>query len=93
MAVADRYALHGTGKVEMSLMTPRPARAASGVLSLDAGVRIAIEAPITPEFRVEEIAITDGRLHASWGDRIYRVLMIWPTLPASGELKYTLTTI
>lgn len=61
------------------------------MLALDAGARIAVEAAGIPEFRIEEIATTDPRLHSVWGDRIYRVLVAWPTLPASGELTFTVT--
>jgi hypothetical protein len=81
----------GRGRIEMSLMTPRPARAAGpGVLALDAGARIAVEGVAVPEFRIEEIATTDPRLQSVWGDRIYRVLAVWPSSPGKGELKFTI---
>ena len=92
IVVTDRYTLRGASKVEMSLMTPKQARAdGARALVLNAGARIAIEAPGDPALRVEEIPTTDPRLHGVWGDRIYRALVQWPSLPASGELKFVIS--
>jgi hypothetical protein len=97
--VTDRYALRGaSGKIEMSLMTPctvRPdgARAVilSGGMLGKASVRIAVEAAAAPAWSTEEIAITDSRLRGSWGNRLYRTVVGWPSLPATGELKFAIT--
>jgi hypothetical protein len=99
--VTDRFALRGAaGKIEMNLMTPctvRPdgARAVilSGGMLGNANVRIAVEAPATPDFRTEEIVINDGRLRGSWGNRVSRMVVGWPSLPSTGELKFEITSI
>jgi hypothetical protein len=97
--VSDRFALRGApGKIEMSLMTPctvRPAGARALILSGGmlgkASVRIAVEAAVAPVFRTEEIAIADSRLRGAWGNRLYRTLVGWSSLPATGELKFEIT--
>jgi hypothetical protein len=97
--VTDRFALRGgSGKIEMNLMTPctvRPdgARAVilSGGMPGTANARIAVDAVATPEFRTEEIPITDSRLRGSWGNRLYRVVIGWPRVAATGELKSEIT--
>jgi hypothetical protein len=96
IVVTDRYALRGAaGKIEMSLMTPctvRPdgARAVilSGGMLGKASVRIAVAAAAAPVFRTEEIAIADSRLRGVWGNRLYRTVVGWASLPATGELKW-----
>ena len=101
IVVTDRYALRGApGKIEMSLMTPCTVRAdgaravilSAGMLGT-ASVRIAVEAAAAPLFRTEEIALTDSRLRASWGNRLYRTMVGWPGLPAAGELKFEITQV
>ena len=99
--VTDRFALRGaSGKIEMSLMTPctvRPDGARAVVLSGGmlgkASVRVTVGAPATPEFRTEEIVINDSRLRASWGNRLFRTVVSWPSLPSTGELKFEITSI
>ena len=99
--VTDRFALHSaSGKIEMNLMTPcgvRPEGAHAVVLSGGllgtASVRIAVHSPAPPAFRTEEIAITDSRLRGSWGDRLYRTVVAWPSLPAAGELQFEITQL
>jgi hypothetical protein len=101
IVVTDRYAFRGSaGKIEMSLMTPSTvrsdgARAAilSGGMLGKASVRIAVEAAAAPVFRTEEIAIADSRLRGVWGNRLYRTLVGWPSLPATGELKFEITQV
>jgi hypothetical protein len=56
-----------------------------------AGVRIAVSAAATPDIRTEEIAINDSRLRGSWGNRLYRMVIGWPSLPSTGELKFEIT--
>jgi hypothetical protein len=97
--VTDRYSLRGaSGKIEMNLMTPctvRPDGARAVILSGGvlgkAGVRIAVSAAATPDIRTEEIAINDSRLRGSWGNRLYRMVIGWPSLPSTGELKFEIT--
>jgi hypothetical protein len=97
--VTDRFALRGgSGKIEMNLMTPctvRPdgARAVmlSGGMLGEARVRIAVEAAAAPVWSTEEIAIDDSRLRGSWGNRLYRMVVGWGRLPATGELKFEIT--
>ena len=63
----------------------------SGGMLGKGNVRIAVEAPATPDFRTEEIVIDDARLRASWGNRLYRTVIGWPSLPSTGELKFEIT--
>ena len=101
IVVTDRYALRGApGKIEMSLMTPCAVRAdgaraliLSGGMLGKASVRIAVEAAAAPLFRTEEIAITDSRLRGSWGNRLYRAVVGWENVPATGELKFEITQV
>jgi hypothetical protein len=86
--VNDRYTLRaGDGKVTMSLMTPRQARTDRGRIDLD-GVNVTIDGPATPRVEVQEVDTTDARLRPIWGPRIFRVLVGWIDLPASGELLW-----
>jgi hypothetical protein len=75
--VRDRYALSkAAGDITLTLMTPcKAAEVSPGELQLDpAGVRIFFDGQaLRPS--VEEIAITDGHLRSSWGDKLYRVLL------------------
>jgi hypothetical protein len=100
VVVTDRFALRAAGKIEMNLMTPCTVRAEgeravvlSGGMLGNARVRIAVEAPAVPEFRMEEIAISDSRLRASWGSRLCRTVVAWPTIAAAGELKFEITRV
>jgi hypothetical protein len=89
--VTDRYRLRtGTGKIELSLMTPRAVRSEASGLILD-DVSIGIGSPAAPQIRVEEVSTADGRLLPVWGPRIYRVLMTWSGLPATGEFRLVMT--
>jgi hypothetical protein len=99
--LTDRFALRGaSGKIEMNLMTPctvRPdgARAVilSGGMPGGASVRIAVDAAAAPAWNTEEIAINDSRLRGSWGNRLYRTVVSWSSLPPAGELKFTITQV
>jgi hypothetical protein len=91
VVVFDRYSLRGgAGKVEMSLMTPRQVRTAERRVELG-GVGIAIDGPGTPQIRVEDVATTDARLRPIWGARIFRIVVGWTGMPASGELRWTIS--
>jgi hypothetical protein len=50
-----------------------------------------VEAAAAPVWTTEEIAIDDSRLRGSWGNRLYRMVVGWPRLPATGELKFEIT--
>jgi hypothetical protein len=65
----------------------------SGGMLGKANVRIAVEALAAAEFRTEEIMINDARLRGSWGNRLYRTVVGWPSLPSTGELKFAITSI
>jgi hypothetical protein len=100
VVVTDRFALRAAGKIEMNLMTPGTVRAEgeravvlSGGMLGNARVRIAVEAPAVPEFRMEEIAISDSRLRSSWGSRLCRTVVAWPTIAPAGELKFEITRV
>jgi hypothetical protein len=76
----DEYALRKpAGRISFTLMTPCGVdRSKPGRLVLQSeGGPLAIvydTAAFTPE--VEEIKLEDSRLKASWGDRIYRILLV-----------------
>ena len=97
--VTENFALRAAnGKVELSLMTQcgvRPdgsnALILSGGMLGGAAVRIAIAGPGAPVIRSEEIAIPDTRLRAVWGAMLHRTVLSWPGVPATGELKFTIT--
>jgi hypothetical protein len=96
--MTDRFALRGaSGKIEMNLMTPCTVRPDGGAVILSGGmlrrdsVRITVSAPAPPDIRTEEIAISDGRLRGSWGTRLYRVVVGWPRVASTGELKFEIT--
>jgi hypothetical protein len=75
--VRDRYALSkATGDITLTLMSPCQAvESAPGELSLQpAGVKVSFDAKSFHAV-VEPIAITDGHLQSSWGDKLYRVLL------------------
>lgn len=75
--VRDRYELNKpAGDITLTLMTPcRAVESAAGELTLQpAGLKIAFDAQALHAI-TEEIAITDAHLRASWGDRLYRILL------------------
>jgi hypothetical protein len=74
--LVDDYALRSPAKVvTLTLMTPCAVKPeAAGKLSLGDAVKVLYDsAAFTPV--VEEIRIEDARLHAAWGDRLYRILL------------------
>jgi hypothetical protein len=79
------------GQIALTLMTPcKVGRGATGELALESeafrsgAVKIAYDpAVFTPE--VEEIRIEDGRLRSSWGDRLYRILLVALKPPVQAE--------
>ncbi len=86
--VFDRYALKKpAGEITLTLMTPcEVKRGAAGELKLGK-VSVAYDASVFSP-RVEEIKIVDDeRLHGSWGDRLFRVLLVAEKPPARGEWR------
>ena len=78
--IRDRYALKKpAGKITLTLMTPHKPGAD---LSLGK-VKVAIPEGLKPT--VEEINVEDGRLRSSWGERLYRILLVADHPPATGE--------
>jgi hypothetical protein len=75
--IRDRYALErATGEILLTLMTPCKAQvSATGELTLQpAGVKVLFDGAAFHAV-TEEIAIEDGHLRGSWGDKLYRVLL------------------
>jgi hypothetical protein len=101
VVVKDQYTLRGASeKIAMNLMTPCTVRAdgaraaiLSGGMLGKASVRIAVEAAAAPVIRTEEIAISDTRLRASWGNRLYRIVVAWDSAPATSELQFKITQV
>lgn len=92
----DEYALQQSARtLTLTLMTPcNPSMPAPGELSLalpsGKPVRIRYDAgSLKPA--VEEIRLEDARLRASWGDRLFRILLRaeGPALKASWTLRFT----
>jgi hypothetical protein len=74
--LVDDYALRSPAKlVTLTLMTCCAVKQqAAGTLALGDAVKVLYDAAaFTPV--VEEIRIEDARLHAAWGDRLYRILL------------------
>jgi hypothetical protein len=75
--IRDRYTLNkAAGDITLTLMSPcRGVESAPGELTLQpAGIKISFDAQALHAV-TEEIAITDGHLRSSWGDRLYRTLL------------------
>jgi len=90
--VRDRYALsQPSGQISMTLMCARrPVEQSPGRIALDGPplpsgpVRVEFDPrQLTP--RIEEIAIEDNRLKHSWGERLYRLLLVAERAPQEGE--------
>ena len=86
--VFDRYALKKPArKITLTLMTPcEVKRDASGRLALGP-VQVLYDASVFSPV-IEEIKIVgDERLHGSWGDRLFRVLLVADNPPVRGEWR------
>jgi Heparinase II/III-like protein len=86
VTVRDEYALRNAAKViTLTLMTPsKVSQEAPGRLALENRVKVVYDAAVfTPV--VEEVRLEDGRLRASWGERIYRILLRVEKPPAQGS--------
>jgi hypothetical protein len=83
--LVDDYALRSPAKlVTLTLMTCCAVKPeAAGTLALGDAVKVLYDAAaFTPV--VEEIRIEDARLHAAWGDRLYRILLRAENPPQHG---------
>ena len=84
LEVRDRYELEEARQpVQMTLMSPRrPVWSAAGTIRLENPAELADAEPVMIRFDdntflldIEEIPIEDARLQASWGNRVYRILL------------------
>ncbi len=95
ITVNDRYNLRAAnGRIEMNLMSASPVRREGKdaiVISAKTAVRVAVTAAAPAEIRTEEMPVTDNRLKGSWGNQLYRTVLTWIGLPASGEINFKLT--
>jgi hypothetical protein len=93
--VRDRYALSkAAGDITLTLMSPcKAVESAPGELSLQpAGVKVSFDAK---SFRMttEEIAITDGKLQSSWGNKLYRVLLKCEKPPMEADWRMRIRAV
>lgn len=75
--IRDQWAMRkAAGEITLTLMTASKAveHGAGELVIAEAGVRVSFD-PKSFVASVEEIATNDARLHASWGDRVYRVVL------------------
>jgi hypothetical protein len=83
----------GGGKLELSLVTPcRVDASQAGQLVLASGggpVRLRYDSALAP--KVEEVAVTDGRLRPVWGEKLYRVLLRCPSAPREARWALRIT--
>lgn len=87
--VRDRYTLSKpAGNITLTLMSPcRGVESAPGELTLQpAGLKVSFDAH-TLHAVTEEIAITDGHLRSSWGDRLYRIVLKCDKPPMEGDWR------
>lgn len=95
--VRDAFVLQKAGgKVVISLITPcLVAISGAGRLSLSGGFlkvgKIEIAFPESWNVTTESVATMDPRLHAVWGDQIFRVLLAAENLPTQGEFVLRIT--
>jgi len=92
--IRDRYALSkAAGDITLTLMTPcRAVESAPGELTLDpAGIKVSFDAQALHAV-TEEVAITDGHLRSSWGDRLYRILLKCDKPPMEAEWRMRIRT-
>ncbi len=75
--ITDRYALRkAAGELSLVFMTADlPVDRGDGSIHLRAGGAVLIFDRALLAARIETIQITDAQLKASWGDRVYRILL------------------
>lgn len=72
--VKEEFELERTAPVETILMAASEPRSADGVMLLGSGTGVELEVTAGDlDLEVEPLPITDPRLQASWGDRVYRI--------------------
>jgi len=82
--IGDAYALSkASAEITLTLMTPsKPVRTGTGELALDA-VTVLYDGEVFMA-RVEEISLEDALLRKTWGERLYRILLVADEPPARG---------
>ncbi len=85
--ITDAYSLDKAAqRITLTLMCAnRPAEAA-GLLKLEDNVRVRYDAAAL-KASIEEIPLQDGRLRATWGERLWRVLLTAERPAQKGEFK------
>ena len=68
-------------------MTPCQVKIGNGELTLPGrGVKVLFDGKFLAA-SVEEIKLAEGRLHNTWGERLYRILLTADKPPAKGSLN------
>ena len=91
--IEEKFQLAGPGEVSLNLITPRqPEVPAAGVLLLPGKRAIRLEFPGEElDAVIEPIEITDGRLHAIWGNWLYRIVLTSQAPVAAGRWVLNVT--
>ncbi len=93
VVVSEEYELERALPVEAILMTGAEPRRADGVFLLGPGGAVELEVTAGDlQVEVEPLPITDPRLHASWGERVYRIHLRTPQLTDRGGFSYRFST-
>ena len=92
LVITEEFELDRAVPVEANLMTGCEPRPAGGALLLGSGAPV--ELAVTEgdlDVEVEHLRITDARLHASWGDGVYRIHLRAPQPIARGSWSYRIS--
>jgi hypothetical protein len=84
--IADAYLLSkAANRITLTLMSaPQPVATGSGVLRLGDSASVRFDgSALQPT--VEEIPLTDSRLRGTWGERVWRILLVAERPPRQGE--------
>ncbi len=84
ISITDDYSLsRQPGQITLTLMTAvEPALDQNGALRVG-GLAITFDKSLTP--KIEPVRITDSRLHNSWGDAVWRVLLVASAPPVKAR--------
>jgi hypothetical protein len=84
--IRENYSLKkAAGNITLTLMTPvKPAEVSAGMLALENRAKVLYDSKALRPV-VEEVVLKDGRLRASWGERLYRVLLTADKPPQQAE--------
>lgn len=84
ITITDDYSLaKQAGQITLTFMTAvEPVAESGGVLRV-AGLSVAYDKSLTP--KIEQVKITDSRMHNSWGDSVWRVLLVADAPPMNGK--------